>query len=202
VSGLHRYAVHSERGHHTQLYLGFVSVLLTWAFAGSLSHFAITLPWWVESPSVLGMYGLLYQLFDKHLWRAGAIRQFLARPDLNGKWVGTLTSSFDKHAASTRAEARITQTWTHVSIAFHTATSESASESASIVVTPDEGAILTYEYQSVPNADSVGTMHTHRGTARLELKRERDGKIMLIGDYYSGRDRQNFGRIELRRFGP
>ena len=44
------------------------------------------------------------------------------------------------------------------------------------------------------NADAQGTMHTHRGTAMLELK----GSV-LEGDYYTGRDRREIGTIELRR---
>ena len=66
--------------------------------------------------------------------------------------------------------------------------------SASMVVTEDE-CILIYDYLNEPNPGAEETMHMHRWTARLVLT----ATDRLEGDYYTGRDRNNIGVIELRR---
>lgn len=54
-----------------------------------------------------------------------------------------------------------------------------------------------YEYLNEPKSGAVATMHTHRGLARLSLRRD-DGDV-LDGEYYTGRDRQHYGATWLRR---
>jgi hypothetical protein len=67
------------------------------------------------------------------------------------------------------------------------------------IMVGDEGsATLTYEYTNEPRALAIDTMHAHRGTAYLVLKKD-GNKDHLEGDYYAGRDRQNVGQITLER---
>ncbi len=58
------------------------------------------------------------------------------------------------------------------------------------------GIVLSYEYRNEPLPRAVETMHAHRGTCSLELSS--DGET-LNGDYYSGRDRREFGSIHLAK---
>ena len=56
--------------------------------------------------------------------------------------------------------------------------------------------ILTYEYHNEPLPGATGTMHAHRGSATLRLAENGNA---LEGEYFSGRDRANYGAIHLRR---
>lgn len=74
--------------------------------------------------------------------------------------------------------------------------SSSCSETASIVIDAPEGDYLSYQYVNEPKSNAVRTMSIHRGTVRL-LFDER--KNSLGGEYYSGRDRQNFGSLNFKK---
>ena len=84
-----------------------------------------------------------------------------------------------------------------MSVTLHTASSESRSLMAMMSKDDAGREVLTYEYRNEPRSGAVSTMHAHRGLARLSLRRE-DGDI-LEGEYYTGRDRQHYGAIRLRR---
>ena len=65
-----------------------------------------------------------------------------------------------------------------------------------MVLTDDpSGTVLSYEYLNEPVAAAGATMHAHRGTARLVLQGESD----LDGEYYTGRDRQQYGALRIHR---
>jgi hypothetical protein len=145
----------------------------------------------------MAYYGLLYRLFDTHLWRKRLLRNFgLVRvPDFRGCWRGYLISSFDSHAKRHNLILTVFQSWTHITVFLTTTTSLSRSTTAMIQTGDPDGAALVYQYQNQPLADAMKTMHMHFGTARLKLS-ENGG---LEGDYYAGRDRRTFGRICCRR---
>jgi len=57
------------------------------------------------------------------------------------------------------------------------------------------GAVLIYHYLNEPKPNAMKTMHAHKGTAVLRLKNDE----FMEGEYYTGRDRQNYGGLTLRR---
>ena len=79
-------------------------------------------------------------------------------------------------------------------IVLHTRTSTSHSESASIITKAPEGIYLCHTYINEPKVNTVPTMHIHRGTVQLKSKGNH-----FIGEYYSGRDRGNFGILDFRK---
>jgi hypothetical protein len=90
----------------------------------------------------------------------------------------------------------IHQTWTKIVIQYQTETSTSCSRMAAINVTPGPSEGLAYEYMNDPKATATGTLHAHRGFAFL--RPSPNGEV-LEGEYYTGRDRANQGRLQLRR---
>jgi hypothetical protein len=55
----------------------------------------LEVPWWIDAPSVMGFYGLIYQWFDKYLWfRKFIFVPFSSIPNLQGTWVGAIHSSY------------------------------------------------------------------------------------------------------------
>lgn len=197
---MHPYATDSTERRRLPLYMVGVSILLAWLLNRMLGLAGLTVPWWVDAPSVAGFYGLIYATFDRRVWRLPLARSlgFVRIPDLNGRWGGTVRPSGGEHANEHPATLEITQTWRDLCIRLRTANSTSRSSIAAVTIGGPESAVVTYEYANEPAADAVGGMHAHRGTARLVLSS--DGRT-LEGDYYTGRDRKSHGVLRLERDG-
>jgi hypothetical protein len=196
VKEMHPYATDSEERRNVLLGIALVSLGLAYGFHWLIVHMNIQTPWWVESPSVLGIAGVLYKAFDKWLWRWFRKLGIVKVPDIQGQWeVGGYTSF--EQMKSFKANVTIRQTWTHISVYLETEQSISRSLAASLSSNQPEGAVLVYHYRNEPKPNAVKTMHAHIGTALLRLKNAE----CMEGEYYSGRDRRNYGGLTLRRAG-
>jgi|Deesub1362A_J573_1020465.scaffolds.fasta_scaffold02740_5 hypothetical protein len=195
---MHPYSIDTTERRNVLLILASLSILLAWLAHKTLSCLKIILPWWLDSPSVLFFYGFLFSIFNKFCWKWKFFRSIgLTRtPDLNGDWVGVLRSSFDNHSSEVEATLKISQTWTHIKILLSTKHSLSYSKTASIITNEPAGVLISYQYINKPKVGAPDTMHIHYGTANLLLDEHLDA---LEGEYYSGRDRKNFGSLELKR---
>ena len=167
-----------------------LAVVLALGLAKAYTRFAWTPPWWMDAPSVMGIYGIIHKLFDSYGWR-----WLSPIPNLRGTWTGFVKSSHESDRQS-RVDVTIQQTWTRVRISLESAESRSRSLMAAIR-TDEEGPGVSYEFLNEPKAVvSAPTMQAHRGTASLHL--HPDGE-RLEGDYYSGRGRTNNGQIQVQR---
>jgi hypothetical protein len=193
---MHSYSIDTEERKKILLFLAIISIVFSWSFYKILGYYQLSLPWWIETPSVLFFYGLLFVIFDKWLWQYLKKVNFVKTPNLIGEWSGTLKSSFDNHLSEVKATLKIFQTWTRIKILLTTDQSSSHSESASIVIDAQEGKYLSYQYINDPKSNAVETMSIHRGTVRLVFDEK---KNTLEGEYYSGRGRQNFGSLYFVR---
>lgn len=194
---MHGYSTDSDERRVVPLLLAFFAISLAWLSSKLLVVIHLSVPWWVDAPSLMAFYGVLYTLFDRYLWRNSLVSKLgLVRiPNLAGRWRGYLISSFDGHVKHHDLMINIFQSWTQITVFLTTATSMSRSSAAMIQVEDPEGVALIYQYQNQPLADAIRTMHMHYGTAMLKVSN--DG--CLVGDYYAGRDRRTFGRISCRR---
>jgi hypothetical protein len=190
---MHPYATDLDKHRSVPLAIAAISVISAWILYVVLAAIPLSLPWWVDAPSVAGFYGAFYTLFDKRLWRMEPLRKALGAYDLNGKYTGQLSSSFDKHATKYSATLSVTQTWSEINIVLTTSESTSRSLTASLLT---EMGWLGYEYLNEPRPGTSDTMHCHRGSARFSLEAAPD---TLEGEYYSGRDRQNCGLLHFKR---
>ncbi len=197
---MHPYATNSTERKMVVVYLTITGVLLAYALNRLLQVTGLTVPWFVDAPSVMGFFGGLYWVFDRYLWKLGWMRSIsLVRvPDLNGKWSGEVHSSFSQLPTQINVNVEICQTWTALLVKMDSGVSHSKSVMGAIFVGDDGSSTLTYEYSNEPRALALDTMHAHRGTAYLVLKKH-DNRELLEGDYYAGRDRQNVGQITLER---
>lgn len=191
---MHPYSIDTDERKNILLFLAIISIVFSWSFYKILGYYQLSLPWWVENPSVLFFYGLFFVIFDKWLWQYLKKIKFVKTPNLNGEWSGNLKSSFDNHSAEVKAKLKIFQTWTRIKILLTTNQSLSQSETASIVIGAPEGNYLSYQYINEPKSSAINTMSIHRGTVRLIFDEK---KNTLNGEYYSGRDRQNFGSLSF-----
>ena len=194
---MHGYSTDSGERRVVPLLLASAAIILAWVSSRILAITQLSVPWWLDAPSSLAFYGVLYSLFDTYLWRNDLVSKLgLTRiPNLAGRWNGYLISSFDGHAKRHHFVINIFQSWTHIAIFLTTTTSMSRSCAAMIQVDDPDGVALIYQYQNQPLADAMKTMHMHYGTVVLKVS---NGDC-LSGDYYAGRDRRTFGRICCRR---
>ncbi len=194
---MHGYSTDSDERRVVPLLLASLAISFAWLLSKLLLVIHLSVPWWIDAPSVMAFYGVLYALFDRYLWRNGLVSKLglVRMPNLAGRWYGYLISSFDGHAKHHDLMITICQSWTQIAVFLTTAKSISRSCAAVIQVDDPEGVALIYQYQNQPVADATRTMHMHYGTAMLRVSIEG----FLIGDYYAGRDRRTFGRICCRR---
>lgn len=191
---MHAYATDVDRK-RVPVVLAIISIGATSLFLYVIQTLKITVPWWIDAPSVMGFYGILYTLYDRVLWRlhVGSLRLSYI-PDVNGVWAGGLTSSYN---SGTRIDIvfYIEQTWTKISIRTETETSTSSTTMVALYTNEYLEPGLKYEYLSEPGPFATPTMQIHKGAGHLHLSA--DGQ-MLTGDYYTGKGRQTYGRVELR----
>jgi SMODS-associating 2TM, beta-strand rich effector domain len=195
---MHPYATDSNERKRLPLLMVGLSILLAWSLNRGMEATGVSLPWWIDAPSVAGFYGFIYVVFDKRLWLLPPARKLglVKIPNLNGTWTGNVNPSSEEHTSGHPAAVEITQTWRNLCVRLRTENSASHSVIGAVIVEEGEEARLSYEYINEPNAHAVGGMHMHRGTARLLLT---SGDRVLEGEYYTGRDRKSHGTLRLER---
>lgn len=193
---MHAYASDSTDRKVAPWAVAVTAVLLAYGYSLLIARLKWTVPWWVEAPSIMSVYGLGHWLYSRFAWRWRVLGIRLSEiPDFNGTWFGELTSSHAE-VGSLPGMMYIRQTWTDICVEFDCQKSRSYSLMAVINVTPGITEGLTFEYTNSPRHDAVETMNAHVGLNHLRLSP--DGQT-LEGDYFSGRGRQTFGRMKLVR---
>ena len=197
---LHPFATDSSERRTIPFFIAVVAIVVAYQLDQWFAGRNIIPQWWYSPPvDTMALYGILYVLFDRVFWKLRVFRslRIIHTPDLNGRWAGSVNPApvpgvSDGLQESIPIEVTITQTWTSLRIKAATSQSQSHSVSGSIIVGGDP--FVTYEYTNTPRASAPPTMHAHFGTTRLSITDDK-----LIGEYYSGRDRQNVGHITLER---
>lgn len=195
---MHPYATDSYERRLVPVLIALLSLLAAFVLGKYLKYTSLTIPWWFDSPAILGFYGMFYGIFNKWLWKYSIFRKIglVKLPNLNGSWKGHGTSSFNKHSEKYDATFTIEQDWSSITIIGKFQVSKSYSLTASIIVDTQSETTLCYEYRNEPISSATETMEIHRGFNSLTLNP--NGKEMS-GPYYSGRGRQNIGELKLEK---
>ncbi len=172
------------------------SILIVWLIHIVLDVIDFDPQWWLSAPSFAGLYSGLYWLFDRYVWKLGLFRKLniVQLPNLNGKWVGEVKSSYSQDGSAHSVSVVILQRWSKMLVRLESEHSRSRSITASLRIADLPNPELSYQYVNEPKSDAPGTMEMHRGTANLELTGSG-----LEGDYYTGRGRGEVGTIGLRK---
>ena len=176
-----------------------IAMVVAFTYSAVVAWRKIGVPWWVETPTIMSVYGIVYWLYNRHGWKWRLFGCQLSEiPDFSGTWFGEIHSN---HAEGTKLHGmmHLHQTWTNLCAEFDSEKSRSYSVMAAVNVTPGPTEGLTFQYTNAPRNDATETMNAHVGLNHLRLSP--DGKT-LEGDYFSGRGRQTFGRMKLTRVGP
>ena len=193
---MHSYATNARDREEVAIIIAVVAVMATLALGYLNTTLQLQIPWWVDTPSVMGFYGLFYKLYDTLLWRFkfGFIK-LSSIPHVSGTWYGVVKSSYSEKL-ETPLVICIHQTWTRISIRAETANSRSFSTMAALNTDESPECGLKYEYLNEPSTFVVDTLHSHRGDAHLRISSNGDE---LAGDYFTGRGRRNIGEIRVRK---
>lgn len=150
--------------------------------------------WYLEIPSVLGYFSILYGIFDTHLWKVSFINQFLDLPNLNGQWKGTLQSSFNDYSVDYPHEFIIDQTFSKIHIFNEVETSESHSIMGAINRLNSKYMVLKFEYLNEPTKPNPSGMVSHYGVNTLKIY---ENGTKLKGEYYTDKNRKTHGNMRL-----
>jgi hypothetical protein len=146
----------------------------------------------VAIPTFL-IFLILYQAFNRWLWKCRPIRQWLLVPDLNGTWKCEGRSTIRRGTSVSHdwlARIEIVQSWSQMSIRLTTSQSSSRSVSASVRKSP-HGFRLTYTYRNDPRPGE-DELAIHDGIVELDLDlSHKTGQ----GTYFTDQHRQTSGSM-------
>jgi hypothetical protein len=159
---MHPFSADNDRARYAYLAIAVAAVMLAYLLGLGLNHLSVVPPWWLDTPAVLGFYGILWKLYDGFIWRMPIGRSNVAGiVNLRGKWNGVVDSDFNG-GSPVQATMEIDQTATRIRVSLVTDTSRSESAMAAV---RSSGAFagLHYNYFNEPRPLAAQTMHPHRG---------------------------------------
>jgi hypothetical protein len=179
------------------LVLAVSAIFLAWGLGQALLALNLSAPWWLDTPAVMGFYGLLWKLYDRLLWRIGPRDRPLGGvPNFAGTWKGKLHSSFDNQGYD--ATLIVRQTASRMLVEFRTESSQSHSYLAGASAAPGVGNGLHYLYLNQPAEGAHTAMHPHGGVGRLQFH---NGALELRGGYQTDRFRGTHGTLQFELAG-
>ncbi len=190
---MHPYTADAEERENIPKHLALPAIALAIAFGYLLQTLKIPIPWYVDTPAVVGFYGIAFWLFDNFLWRMklGSISPFSKIPDIRGTWVGKIRSSFQN--TEVLVVVHIRQTWSKLSMELESDNSKSSTIMAALNI---DDSSLRYEYRNEPR--QYGNPPEHRGTGHLHILPDRK---TVKGKYYTSEGSNNTGTIVLHFLG-
>src|SRR5258707_13789688 len=94
---MHGYSTDSDERRVVPLFLALVAISLAWLSSKFFAVIHFSIPWWADAPSLMTFYGVLYTLFDRHLWRNGFVSKLglVKIQNLLGAWRVCLFAPFN-----------------------------------------------------------------------------------------------------------
>jgi hypothetical protein len=203
---MHSYAVDSTERRDVPFFLAAGAIGLTFGlrllsrFFGLESEPAPVA--YVSSGFVL--YGVLYFLFDRQLWKSRVLRTIgiVRVPAVDGTWQGELRSSASQYSKAHPVKVRIHQSWSTIRLTLESENSFSSSEMASIGAISGHQFEIRWEYRAESKVPAQGEDFNHHGVTMLRFEVE-DNLVLpeMSGQYYTQHGRDTNGTISIKREG-
>ena len=191
MGNMHEYFIKGRDFKIQKLIIFIISVLGAYIislFIGWISDkFGIDL-WWLEIPSILGVYSLLEFIIDKFCWS-----NFYRITSFEGIWKGHLKSSIDNFTSEIPITCTIKENSKLLCVIFEMEKSTSYSISSTMDDTKINGVTLEYDYINIPKVEQNELLNVHLGSNTLKL----NGNV-LEGEYYN-KQRDTSGKIYLEK---
>lgn len=200
---MHEYTITGHDRKMVYYVMAFLSAVVSSFLSGVLLHISQTTNISIfTAPSGVAIYGFLFIIFDKWIWRwdIPILSSVLVIPNMNGEWEGHINSSLPK---SKRGDIPITitisQTYSKIRIRLESEYSQSLSQMATIQMQDPSFCSLSYEYLSEYRPDT-STVDRHYGVAKINLTVGM-GKFAGThkGSYYTEKSHNSSGEITLTR---
>lgn len=151
---------------------------------------------WKDITTTVTITTFISTLFISWGWKWKIFQNWLVPfPCLTGKWIGSLSSTYNNQNNPIKIEVIIKQNFFNIQIRIKTEESSSFSTCSSFDIDEDRGLKqLIYTYQNNPKAAVKERSEIHYGTARLEIDCD---KQILEGEYWTSR--KTTGDIKLIR---
>lgn len=173
----------------TQLCSGLVEEFVIFLKSSNVKRLVELLEWLEVSPNFFGIplwYSVLSWIYDKWIWKCPLLIKWHNIPNLNGKWKGSLTSSYNGETIP--MEMDIEQTWSKISFqsTFPKTNSNSYSNVAAIYVEGNNGTEISFAFKndSYSVADKI---QSYNGYNILKLI----NKNKIKARYFNDRDNPN-----------
>src|SRR5450756_2077529 len=87
---MHPYSINSSERERVTCFIALVSTVAALLVNRFFVSHGTVLPWWLDAPSVTLIFGLLYSLFDRSVWRWRGLHTagHICAPDWGRTWLG------------------------------------------------------------------------------------------------------------------
>lgn len=189
---MHEYSIEGKNLKNKRIIMIIISLVIAYLISLVVStisdKFSINL-WWLEIPSVIGVYEGIEYLIDKFCWS-----KFYGIDSFEGTWDGYLESSYDNYNQKIPIiNCIIKQNSKNICIIYEMEKSTSYSTSARLNLATINGVTLDYDYINIPKIEENGMLNIHIGTNTLKLKGNE-----LEGEYFN-KQRKTSGKIYLKK---
>ncbi|UOQ83978.1 Cap15 family CBASS effector [Gracilibacillus salinarum] len=196
---MHEYSIDVER--NTVFFgLASISIIISGLVSSLINTIIITIPFmeFTVSIAAMGLFGILYSIFDKFIWKWKLLRKIglVQTPNLNGTWKGEFRSSYYDFKEGFPAVLFIEQTWSRICIRGKFNHSKSSSHTASLKVNDGGGIKLFYSYYNDKDPEQYKKgMSNHRGYGHLQII---NGS--MTGHYFNDpTNNKNHGKLTLSK---
>lgn len=188
---MHTYSIDTEERKTIIFFIAFFSMMLNSGFLCIINQYSSLE--FIKVPSPFVIFGVLYLLFDKIIWKWKICSLFVKTPNLNGEWEGQYESSYQNMVIP--ATLKIKQTWTKIEIISQNGDTQSNSSMTGIF-TNDGGEIsLKFEYSNNSNLCMKDKRPSHSGFNHLIYNKE---EKVLFGSYYTDKNRCTYGNANFK----
>lgn len=198
--GMHEYTVVGHDRKRIYYSLALLSAGLSPVLASWISQVSHLISISLIAPSGLALFGLLFLLFDRFLWKWSLFYKtgVIKIPNFAGTWNGQIISS-KQPQQKIPITVTIYQTYSNIRIRLETQYATSISLMAAFEMVDPGYFNLSYEYLSVYRSPQ-GDISRHYGVTRLDLKIDDDAVDReQRGYYYTEKQRDAFGEIILEK---
>jgi hypothetical protein len=155
----------------------------------------------VRAPSNTAIIALLLTVYDKWLWKLPILKWIVTVPDLNGRYRGSLSSSYNGKSVKKDCVIEIFQTASKTTIYLFSSNDQkerSYSKSVSEVIHEEEDNEhqIFFAYYNYGSDDKK--LSGHEGFNHLKITGKKSNVIKLQGQYFTNREPQTRGEIRVK----
>ena len=188
---MHTYSMRGCPRERYVFYISLIAVAIIAIARQTAGYFGV-----IITVTTLTVFGILFFVFDRWLWRQPKLVPIVGIPNLSGAWnVSGKTEGADGNEREWNGTAHIEQTWSRIAISIQTGISRSRSAVAAIERDPGHGIRLVYGYMNDPKTINE-ELQSHKGTCEIVFS---DDLKSAEATYFNDHQRRTCGTMVWKR---